>query len=90
MRFTRRALLALAPATCVTAGFPAVAQITPRTRQPGDTDWLHYANDLASTRYVPLDQINAENFSELQVAWRFKTDALSTRLDYQLRQPRSS
>ena len=30
----------------------------------------------ASTRYAPLDQINADNFNKLEVAWRFKTDAL--------------
>ena len=36
-----------------------------------DTDWRNYANDLANTRYAPLDQINAGNFNKLEVAWRF-------------------
>jgi quinoprotein glucose dehydrogenase len=31
---------------------------------------------LGSTRYAPLDQINADNFNKLEVAWRFKTDHL--------------
>ena len=30
----------------------------------------------------PLDQINAENFSKLEVAWRFKTDSLGPRPEF--------
>jgi quinoprotein glucose dehydrogenase len=82
MRFTRRALLALPPLTWLAAQAPALAQISPRKRAQGDTDWRNYANDLASTRYAPLDQINAGNFNKLSVAWRFKTDALGPRKDY--------
>ena len=37
-----------------------------------------------STRYAPLDQINAENFSKLTVAWRFKTDSLGPRPEFKL------
>src|SRR4029077_15436806 len=44
-----------------------------------DTEWRSYANDLASTRYAPLDQINASNFNKLEVAWQFRTDNLGTR-----------
>src|SRR5262249_17845366 len=35
------------------------------------------------TRYAPLDQINASNFKALEIAWRFKTDALGPRPEYQ-------
>ena len=41
---------------------------------PGAGDWPQYANDVRGTKYSPLDQINASNFSKLEVAWRFKTD----------------
>jgi quinoprotein glucose dehydrogenase len=82
MQFTRRALLALPPLMWLAARVPAFGQISPRTRAQGDTDWRNYANDLASTRYAPLDQINADNFNKLSVAWRFKTDALGPRKDY--------
>ena len=34
------------------------------------------------TRYAPLDQINAENFSKLEMAWRFKTDSLGPRPEF--------
>src|SRR6201994_2988301 len=48
---------------------------------PAETDWLHYANDLSSTRYSPLDQINASNFNQLELAWRFSTNSFGPRLD---------
>jgi quinoprotein glucose dehydrogenase len=48
---------------------------------PPDTDWLHYANDLSSTRYSPLAQISASNFNNLELAWRFSTNALGPRMD---------
>jgi quinoprotein glucose dehydrogenase len=47
-------------------------------------EWPSYAADLASTRYSPLDQINASNFNKLEVAWHFKTDNLGTRPEYKL------
>src|SRR6201996_6223644 len=48
---------------------------------PAETNWTHYANDLASTRYAPLDQISAANFDKLELSWRFSTNALGPRLD---------
>jgi quinoprotein glucose dehydrogenase len=42
-------------------------------------EWRTYGGDLASTRYAPLDQINRDNFSKLEIAWRFKTDAFGPR-----------
>jgi quinoprotein glucose dehydrogenase len=59
----------------------AAAQGAPR---PADTDWRHYAGDLAATRYSPLDQINASNFNDLEVAWRFKPDAFGPRPEFNL------
>ncbi len=46
--------------------------------EPG-AEWPTYGADLASTRYSILDQINAENFNELEVAWRLKTDNFGPR-----------
>ncbi len=45
-------------------------------------EWRNYGGDLASTRYAPLDQINAENFGKLEFAWRFKTDSLGPRPEF--------
>ncbi len=72
----RRELLASASALVLLGFAPAEAQTA-----PAETDWTHYANDLASTRYSPLDQINAANFDKLELAWRFSTNALGPRLD---------
>jgi len=47
-------------------------------------EWRTYAGDLGSTRYSPLDQIDKTNFSKLTVAWRFKTDILGARPDFNL------
>jgi quinoprotein glucose dehydrogenase len=37
---------------------------------PRDVDWPAYAGDKASTKYSPLDQINADTVGTLQIAWR--------------------
>jgi quinoprotein glucose dehydrogenase len=47
-------------------------------------EWRTYGGDLGHTRYAPLDQIDADNFSKLEVAWRFKTDNLGPRLEFNL------
>ena len=47
-------------------------------------EWPHYAADQQSTRYSPLDQIDASNFNELEVAWRFKTDNFGPSPEYKL------
>ena len=53
-----------------------------RRARPGNGS--RYAADLRSTRYAPLDQINAANFNKLEVAWRFKTDSLGPRPEFNL------
>ena len=45
-------------------------------------EWTTYGGDLGNTRYAPLDQITAANFSSLEVAWRFKTDNLGPRPEF--------
>ena len=47
-------------------------------------EWPYYTADVKGTKYSPLDQINASNFKELEVAWRFKTDNLGTRPEFKL------
>ena len=46
-------------------------------------EWPTYSGDLAATRYSPLDQINAGNFGKLQLAFRFKTENLGPRPEFQ-------
>jgi quinoprotein glucose dehydrogenase len=52
--------------------------------KPMNVDWPSYNADTAGSRYLPLDQINASNFNELEVAWRFKTDNIGNRPEYKL------
>ena len=68
------------PATLLMLAGHAHAQsdITPEQR---DGEWTTYGANLASHRYSPLDQINADNFKDLQVAWRLRTDFLGPRPD---------
>ncbi len=47
-------------------------------------EWTTYGGDLGNTRYAPLDQITAANFSSLEVAWRFKVDNLGPRPEFNL------
>src|SRR5579863_4253705 len=49
-----------------------------------DSEWPTYTADLAGSRYRPLDQINASNFSRLEVKWRFKTDNIGNRPEFKL------
>ena len=62
------------------------AKLSPARAQsaaaPRYGEWPSYAGDLANTRYSPLDQIDASNFSDLEVAWRFKTDQFGPRPEY--------
>src|SRR5256885_6057262 len=59
----------------------ATAGLRGQSKPPG-AEWTTYGGDLASTRYSPLDQISKDNFNKLEVAWRFKTDALGPRPEF--------
>ena len=55
-----------------------------RTFTTATGEWPSYSGDTRGSRYSPLDQITAANFSTLEVAWRFKTDALGPRPEFKL------
>lgn len=76
----RRSLEALISLVSMTAA----ASAQPGASGTGNGEWPSYAGDLRNYRYSPLAQINAANFSKLEVAWRFKTDNLGTRPEYKL------
>jgi quinoprotein glucose dehydrogenase len=61
------------------AALPLAAQMGTK-----NGEWPSYGGDVTSHRYSPLDQINASNFSKLQVAWRFKTDNLGPKPEVNL------
>jgi quinoprotein glucose dehydrogenase len=49
-----------------------------------NVDWTAYTGDITGSRFKSLDQINASNFSKLEVAWRFKTDNIGNRPEFKL------
>ena len=51
---------------------------------PVDGEWRTYGGDLASTHFAPLGQIDGDNFEDLEVAWRFKTDAFGPTPEFNL------
>ena len=59
---------AMMPAGAAGGGAPQAASLV-RGNAPGE--WRYWGGDAHSTRYSPLDQINADNFSTLQMAWQW-------------------
>ena len=76
-----RGLVRLCVIGSVSAVLPIVAGAQWKAKA---TEWPSYAADLAGTRYRPLDQINAANFNDLEIAWRIKTDNFGNRPEYKL------
>src|SRR6266850_6083611 len=74
-------VLLCAGVLCLTIGLSGQSANQPSTK---NGEWPYYTADLKGTKYSPLDQINASNFKDLEVAWRFKTDNLGTRPEYKL------
>lgn len=62
----------------------AAATLASAQWKPKDTEWPTYNADTMGSRYRPLDQINAQNFSKLEVAWRFRTDSIGNRPEFKL------
>ena len=66
------------------AGLVCVAAWGQNGANVKDVEWPSYAADTHGTRYRPLSQINASNFSKLEVVWRFKTDNIGNRPEFKL------
>jgi quinoprotein glucose dehydrogenase len=46
-------------------------------------EWITWGGDLGATRYAPLDQIDATNFNNLQVAWRLSSRPFGSENNWQ-------
>ena len=66
----------LATLTLTAAAYPVLAQ---------DGGWTHWGADERSSRYAPLNQINADNFGDLEVAWVWRADNFGPTVDNLLR-----
>src|SRR5689334_20712327 len=93
---SRRSMLYSSAAVITVAALPAGAQRSPngagatanaypapppRGAIAQDTQWTAFAGDNRANRYSPLDQINATNFRNLQLAWRFDGGKLGPRIE---------
>src|SRR5262245_53011163 len=62
-----RTLRGLTAALCAVIAIVVVARVR---SAPSSGEWRAWAADKASTRYSPLDQINAATVKNLKIAWR--------------------
>ena len=71
--------------TLVLFAFASLVLAAGGQAQPaGDLEWPTYGGDLASTRYSPADQITADNFADLELAWTLATDNFGPEPEYNL------
>lgn len=68
MRLVHRLKHLTLPAIVLLLSGPLAAQ-----EAGDDQDWRFYGADATSSKYVPLDQINAGNAAELEILWRWDT-----------------
>ena len=52
------------------------------TAPPQSVEWAYWGADERSSRYSPLEQVNAENFGDLEIAWRWKAANYGPEPDY--------
>src|SRR5690348_3873899 len=45
-------------------------------------EWRFYGGDAGTTKYSPLDQINASNVKELKIVWQWKSQNFGRRPDF--------
>ncbi len=67
---TVRSGAVLAMAGALLLGWPHLAQSQRKGTENGE--WHYWGGDEGSSRYSPLDQINAGNVANLEVVWRWK------------------
>ncbi|SVC95843.1 uncharacterized protein METZ01_LOCUS348697, partial [marine metagenome] len=77
MNFTLHNLVKLACQTGFVTAF-GFCLMLPVTAQPmlgtENGEWRYLGGNVGHTRYSPLDQINRENFEDLEIAWIFHSD----------------
>lgn len=80
-RFPRTTTLVVL-STIIVAGVSAAVTRSTDSTQPSTLvrgnapgEWRYWGGDAWSTRYSPLDQINAANFESLEQAWRWPAGA---------------
>ena len=78
---SRRVVVPILILLALTVSSGSLGKLSGQSGAPAG-EWRTYGGDLASTRYSPLDQITPANFNKLEIAWRFKTDPLGPRPEF--------
>src|SRR3954464_6808190 len=81
MSQSRRLVVPVSILVALTVSSGSLGKLSGQAGVPAG-EWRTYGGDLASTRYSPLAQVTATNFNKLEVAWRFKTDPLGPRPEF--------
>jgi quinoprotein glucose dehydrogenase len=76
---TRRVLSGLLALAAIAAA-AALPSANGRGTRAGE--WRYWGGDEGSTRYSPLDQINAGNAAKLEIAWRWSAANFGPEVDY--------
>jgi glucose dehydrogenase len=76
---TRKLTHILAVVGMMVTAATALAQRLPGTE---NGEWRYLGGDAGHTRSSPLDQINRDNFEELEQAWLWRSDNFGPNLDY--------
>ena len=66
-------LLALLATASAADAQPGEAAGPWQTYDTSNGEWRSYAGDIRGTKYSPLDQIDADNFADLEIAWEWTT-----------------
>ena len=66
-------LLALLATAAAADAQPGEAAGPWQTYDTSNGEWRSYAGDIRGTKYSPLDQIDAGNFADLEIAWEWTT-----------------
>ena len=66
-------LLVLLAGAATTHGQPGEAAGPWQTYDTSEGEWRSYAGDVRGTKYSPLDEIDADNFADLEIAWEWTT-----------------
>ena len=72
--FRAQTLMLCLGLACVVLMATAAAAFAQRLPGTENGEWRYLGGDAGHTRYSPLDQIDAGNFADLEVAWMFRGD----------------
>src|SRR5580698_4457224 len=68
----------------IATSFLSAISLLPAQTGAKNGEWRTYGGDLGNTKYSALAQINASNFNTLKLAWRFHTENLGPKPEYNM------